>query len=200
GVTKATDQELSAWAAQAAVKADLGAAGAIRANVLYASGDSGNNARKSKAWQSLNSSSGANNTFGISSNSYYDSKMLLLMRNIVNMDADKAMVYTINNGNQGVTLGVLGYDATFSPKLGASFNVGYAMASNKYKTTADKSLGTELNAQVDYKLFPNLTNSIMAAYVVLGDHYKGTGTGITAGSSSMPANPYLVGYMLNYTF
>jgi hypothetical protein len=77
----------------------------------------------------------------------------------------------MNNNNAGVTLFTLGYDVTISEKLGASANLGYAMNSKK-NTTRDNSIGTELNAQLDYKMFPNLTTSLTAAYVILGDFYK----------------------------
>jgi len=184
-------RDLSAFAGQVAVKVDLAKAGAVRANALYASGGKSTD-KKAKAWQSLNSGD-ANTT---SSNAYYDSKMVLLMRNVVNMDTDKAVVQYINNGNRGLTLLTLGYDAAITDKLGASANIGYGMASEKQATDKSASLGTEINAQVDYKLFTNLTASLTGAYVILGDGKKYASNVSTVKLD----NPYLASVMFNYTF
>ncbi|MEI7815642.1 MAG: hypothetical protein WCI45_00495 [Desulfuromonadales bacterium] len=193
----ATGRDLAAYAAQAGVKANLDKAGVVRANVLYASGGKSSDT-KAKAWQ--NTTSG--DTLATSSNTFYDSKMVLMMRNVVNMDTDKAIVQTINNGNRGVTLLTVGYDATISDKLGASANIGYAMASQKQvgatAALSDKStaLGTEINAQIDYKMFSNLTTSLTGAYVILGDGKKYANAAATVKND----NPYLTSVMFNYTF
>jgi len=195
-------RDLSAFAGQVAVKADLAKAGTVRGNVLYTSGDDGKSTTKNKAWQSL--SSGDTNT--TSSNTYYDSKMVLLMRNVVNMDSDKALVNYTNNANRGLTLVTVGYDAAINDKLGASVNVGYAMSSQKYAADKSDSIGTELNAQVDYKMFSNLTASLTGAYVILGDAKKYTTTANTFTTAAQKAagvksdNPYLASVMFNYTF
>ncbi len=193
----ATGRDLAAYAAQVGVKANLDKAGVVRANVLYASGGKSSDT-KAKAWQ--NTTSG--DTLATSSNTFYDSKMVLMMRNVVNMDTDKAIVQTINNGNRGVTLLTVGYDATISDKLGASANIGYAMASQKQvgatAALSDKStaLGTEINAQIDYKMFSNLTTSLTGAYVILGDGKKYANAAATVKND----NPYLTSVMFNYTF
>ncbi|MFA7402749.1 MAG: hypothetical protein WC007_02050 [Pelobacteraceae bacterium] len=184
-------RDLSAFAGQVAVKANLDKAGNVSANVLYTSGGKATDS-KAKAWQSLNSG----DTLAVSSNTYYDSKMVLLMRNIVAMDSDKALVQTINNGNRGVTLLAVGYNTNLTDKLGASANVGYAMASQKQATDKSESLGTEINAQIDYKMFANLTTSLTGAYVVLGDGLKYASNTSTVKRD----NPYLASVMFNYVF
>lgn len=197
-LTAATKKDLSAFAAQAAIKADLGAAGTVRGNVLYTTGDDKSKSDESGAWQSLNSA----DAWTVSSNSYYDSKMMLLMRNVVNLDSDKALVNTTNNANQGLTLLTLGYDFKFNDKLAASANIGYAAASEK-RGANSASIGTEINTQVDYKLFSNLTASLQLAYVVLGD---GMNKNVVAGQNLLDGgkkdadDPYLTALMLNYTF
>ncbi len=187
-----TDRDLSAFAGLVAVKANLAAAGTLRGAVLYTSGDDGKSTSKSTAWQSLNSSSGVNTAKNVSSNSYYDANMLLLMRSKWNMDSDKALVNTTNNNNHGLTLLALGYDLKFTDKLSVSANAGYAMYSQK-GTATDSAIGTEINAQLDYKMFANLTTSVQVAYVILGDAVK-TVAGKTAD------NPYLTAVMMNYSF
>lgn len=191
----AAGRDLNAFAAQVAVKADLDKMGMVRGNVLYASGGKDSDS-KAKAWQSLNSISPVTNNLGTSSNTYYDSKMVLLMRNIVNMDSDKALVQTINNSNRGVTLITVGYDTALTPKLGLTANIGYAMASQKQATDKSESLGTELNAQLDYKMFNNLTASLTGAYVILGDGLKYASNASTVKRD----DPYLTSVMFNYTF
>lgn len=188
-------KDLSAYAALAAIKADLGAAGTVRGNILYTSGDDGKDVHKSDAWQSLNSG----DTLATSSNSYYDSKMMLLMRNVVNMDTDKAIVNFTNNNNRGLTLLTVGYDIKFNDKLAASANVGYALASEK-ATANSAAIGTEINAQVDYKLFSNLTASLQLAYVFLGDGMNKSTGNLLAGGKANADDPYLTGLMFNYTF
>ena len=126
------------------------------------------------------------------------------MRNVVAMDSDKAIVNTTNNGNHGLTLLTVGYDYKFNDKLAASANLGYALASEKKISNTvsanSDAIGTELNVQVDYKLFSNLTASLQLAYVWLGDGMnKSTGVLLTGGKANAD-DPYLTGLMLNYTF
>lgn len=191
-----TKQDLSAFAAQAAIKADLGAAGTVRGNVLYTSGDNhAANSRKNDSWQCINSG----DALTTSSASYYDSKMMLLMRNVVNTDTDKALIMYTNNNNRGLTLLTVGYDFKFNDKLAASANLGYGAASEK-RGANSASVGTEFNVQVDYKLFSNLTASFQGAYVVLGDGMnKSTGVLLPGGAKDAD-DPYLTALMLNYTF
>jgi hypothetical protein len=184
-------RDAAGYAAQAAVKANLDKLGTARANLLYASGGKSTDS-DAKAWQSINSG----DTLATASNAYYDSKMVLLLRNIVNMDSDKALVQTINNGNRGVTLLTLGYDAKINDKLSATANVGFAQASQKQATDKSASLGTEINAQLDYKMFANLTTSLTGAYVLLGDGKKYS----TSTSTTKNDNPYLASVMFNYVF
>jgi hypothetical protein len=200
--TVAVGRDVSAFAGQVAAKVNLDKIGAVRANVLYTSGDDGASTTKTKAWQSLNSG----DTLATSSNTYYDSKMILLMRNVVNMDSDKALVNFTNNVNRGLTLLTVGFDATINDKLSASANIGYAMSSKKYVADKEASIGTELNAQLDYKMFSNLTTSLTGAYVILGDAKKYTTAANTFTNAAQKAagvksdNPYLASIMLNYTF
>lgn len=199
--TATVKKDLSAFAAQAAIKADLGAAGTLRGNVLYTSGDEGKDATSSDAWQSINSVSSTGGA--VSSASYYDSKMKLLMRNIVNMDTDKALIQFTNNNNRGLILFTAGYDYKFNDKLAASANIGYGAASEK-RTANSESIGTEFNVQVDYKLFSNLTASLEGAYVVLGDGMNKDvlvpATQLLPGGARNADDPYMTALMFNYTF
>lgn len=185
-------KDLLAFTAQVAAKAAVGP-GTLRASLLYASGDDGKDAQKSSAFQ---------NPLGYvgSSSNFYSSKMLILSRSVLNMDTDKALFMTTNNADQGIVLGTVGFDAKMNDKLDASVNIGFGADSQRNTTTASSSkyIGTELNASVNYKLFGNLTATAEAAYVMLGDRYKGVGTRIVGNDT--PDNPYLTEIMLNYTF
>ena len=124
---------------------------------------------------------------------------MLMMRNVVNMDTDKAIVNTTNNNNRGLVLGTLGYDMKINDKLGASANLGFAWVAEK-RTANSAFIGTEFNAQVDYKLFSNLTASFQGAYVVLGEGMnKSTGILLPGGAKNAD-DPYLTALMLGYTF
>ncbi|MDD2897230.1 MAG: histidine kinase [Desulfuromonadaceae bacterium] len=186
-------RDLLAFAAQVAAKAAVGP-GSLSASILYASGDDGKDAKKSSAFQTTpNGGPGSSSTF-------YSSNMALLMRTIYAMDTDKALVTSTNNGDQGLLLGTVGFGADIKKDLSASANIGVGMDAQRNTTTSSSSkyMGTELNASLNYKLFSNLTSTFQAAYVVLGDRYKGVGTGVAANKT--PDNPYLTEIMFNYTF
>jgi hypothetical protein len=204
--TSTNKLDLTAYALQLAAKVNLGPAGAVRGNFLYTSGDDNATDKKSKAWQSLNSG----DAFTTSSNTYYEPGMLLLMRSKWAMDSDKAIINTSNNNNRGVTLFAAGYDATLSDKLSASANIGYGLASEK-RGANSTSIGTELNASVNYKLFSNLTATLQGAYVILGDGMNkdvapratdaaGKNSNLLDGGARKADDPYLAEIMFNYTF
>jgi len=85
-------------------------------------------------------------------------------------------VYDSNNNNQGVIMGSLGFDYNFTSKLSGSVNAGFAaVAKNVVGTGTSNYLGTEINAETNYKLNPVVTLGARGGYVVLGDYFKGTG-------------------------
>ena len=192
-------KDLSAWAAQIAAKANLGMA-TVRANFLYASGDDGEDNTESNAFQNLAASGAAGNPAGssVSSGTYYPAQMNLLLRNIYNMDSDNALVASINNANHGLMLGVLGADFKVNDKFSATVNLGSAFNAEKRGTEEEDYIGTEVNLQLNYKLYPTLTATLQGAYCMLGDYYDNTVK--TKSGTKDPEDPYLTGLMLNYTF
>ena len=181
---------VTAFAAQVAAKAKMGP-GALRGAVLYTSGDGGTNPDDTHAFQNIMESAGATpTTFTASGSNYYSADMLLLMRSKWAMDSDKAIVSTANNANQGLILGAVGFDASLSSKLSATANVGFGMDAHRNAATGrnSKVIGTEVNVQVNYKVYDNLMASLQGAYVLLG------------GRSTSTDDPFLGGAMLNYTF
>jgi hypothetical protein len=204
-------KDVSAWAAQVAASANLGMA-TVRGAFLYTSGDDKKKADKSDAFQVIqenNVQGPAAPTFSLAGGNYYSANMLLLFRNVVNMDSDQALVANLNNGNHGVMAGFLGTDIKVNDKFTIVANLGAAWNAEKNKSAAaatavgnekEDYIGTEVNLNLNYKLYPNLTATLQGAYVMLGKFYDNTIADAGVKTSKDPADPYLAGLMLNYTF
>lgn len=120
--------------------------------------------------------------------------MFILVRNPKETTNEQAIVSDSSNQNQGIIGGSVGYDLAID-KTFASANIGMAATAKDNKTRSSNYLGTEINAEVGYKLYDNMSALVRGAYVILGDYYKGKGT---AGTD--PANPYVAQLVLTYTF
>ncbi len=188
------ERHISAWAANVGAKAKIGI-GTARANFLYTSGE-GNPARGNYNGfiPVKNETSGAD-----AENTFYPAEMRILLRDKFGTTDDRAMVYNSDNQGQGIIGGFIGYDANITPKVFANANAGFVAVAKRglvaASTTSDSGyMGTELNAEVGYKLYDNLTASVQGAYVILGDYYKGTSAG------KDPNSPFLSRIVLNYVF
>jgi hypothetical protein len=154
---------------------NLGAAGTVRSELLYVSGGS-------------NAFFNADN--GNEGGGFYDNEMVILGRDKNAFTLDAAIVFDGANRGQGVIFGSLGYDYTFTDKLSASANAGFAAVTKNTLGTSDSDyLGTEINAETNYKLTPNVTLGARAGYVVLGDYFN-------AGED----NPYDVKLLAKFAF
>ena len=91
-----------------------------------------------------------------------------------------------------------GYEGT-AGKVFYNANIGY-MAAVEERGSEDGAIGTEINAQVGYKMFDNLSVSAAAAYAVLGDGLTGTTDGIAGFSTADADDPYLLNVQLSYVF
>lgn len=164
------------WAANVLAKMKLGN-GLARTGFLFTSGDNSDKAGSNHAWQTL-SSNGASSAI----NSYNESGMMLLVRN-TSMGGTSTDVY-LRKPITNIALLHAGYNANLSEKLYANGNIGMAwLPASDYEmgyTTSPLTganngsdiLGTEVNAEVGYKLYSNLTLKAQAAYVKLGGAYK----------------------------
>jgi hypothetical protein len=210
GVSK----DLTGYAANVAAKLKAGP-GTAKLAFLYTSGDKDNGTgSKNKAWQSVQQDLNGVATLAAAGplNTYNESGMMLLNRNAAaaGTSTDRNIVDTTNNKNQGVTGFFVGYDATLSPKLLVSANAGIALTSENNASrplvtgtalrNSSNFLGTEVNVEAGYKLYDNLTASVQAAYVFLGDYYEGTASNGTAASPKDPMNPYTTRLVLSYVF
>jgi hypothetical protein len=160
----------------AGARYNLGEAGTIRSELLYVSGGS-------NAFYNADS--------GNEGGGFYDNEMVILGRDKNAFTLDAAIVFDGSNNRQGVIFGSLGYDYTFTNKLSASANAGFAaVAKNINNKGTSDYLGTEINAETNYKLNQSVTLGARAGYVVLGDYFKGTGAD----------NPYDLKLLAKFTF
>lgn len=105
---------------------------------------------------------------------FYDSEMIILSRDKNATTIDNAIVFDVNNANQGVIMGSLGYDYTFTPKMSGSVNAGFAAVAKDSGAHKSNYLGTEINCEANYKLMPSVTVGARAGYVMLGDYFDAT--------------------------
>ena len=220
-----TSVDMSGFAANAAARLKVGP-GTAKIAGLYTSGDDGKSATKNKSWLSLQQSAvgarGQSNSNAL--NTYNESGMMLLNRNSATQggSSDRTIVSTTNNRDQGAIIITAGYEANLTPKLYANANVGFGWtAENRSANLNDLGdadaikptrtglpagvhnssnyLGTEINVETGYKLYDNLTASVQAAYVILGDYYAGTNQ-VVGKSGTNPDNAYTTRLVLSYVF
>lgn len=180
----------TAFAGYAGSKLAVGP-GTFNIVAAYTSGDS--SANGGNAFKSVHNTTSAS----YSENTFYGANMHLLLRSKYEINYGSYAIASSNNQNQGMTIGSLGYDMKFTDKLYGNANVGFgAVSKDTGKTHKSKYLGTELNAEVGYKLADNLNVSVLGAFMKLGDYYDGKG--VPAGKK--PNDPFYTTLMLNYVF
>lgn len=190
------------WATNVVAKMKAGN-GTARAGFLFASGDNNKAEGSNHAWQTL-SSNGSSSLI----NSYNESGMMLLVRN-TSMGGTSTDMY-LRKPVTNIALLHAGYDASITEKLYANGNIGMAWlpsSRNELGYTGSPTnagsdiLGTELNVEVGYKLYKNLTLKAQAAYVMLGGAYNNIATS-SAGvaNSADPADPFSLRLGAHYSF
>ncbi len=188
---------VNAFAANVGAKVAAGP-GAVKANLLYTSGsknaaggDFGNSFISamndtSSAYMESGIFSGANTVLLFRGNGYRTS------------NTDQSLVGDASNKGTGIAAAFVGYDGAVGKVF---FNANAAVVANAKKqvsgTYANKSqfLGTEINAEVGYKLYDNLKASVQGATVFLGSAFSGTD-----GANGYADQPYLGRVILSYTF
>jgi len=206
-------QSKSGYAANVAARIPVGP-GTLKAGYLFTSGDD-NRDRVDTSWYSLQHSAStkaaALTANGGSLSQYAEGGMMLLTRNLTTNSTTTSAALISNMGDlngTGNSILTVGYDATITPKAFASVNAGVAFASKNQSSTAAGTYatnqgngtnfkGTEINTEIGYKLYPNMTASVQAAYVFLGGYYNGCNSA-TVGKNA--ENPYTGRIMLKYAF
>ncbi|NVO00595.1 MAG: hypothetical protein HXX17_14865 [Geobacteraceae bacterium] len=196
-----TSKHLSAFAANVGAKVNVGP-GAVKTSFLYTSGSDCKNANAdgcvgknsfisaqnetSSAYMESGVFSGANSILIFRGNSYRTS------------NTDQSIVSDPSNKGTGIAAAFVGYDGAINKLF---FNTNAAFVANAKKqytagTYKNKSqyLGSEINAEVGYKLYDNLRASVQGAYVFLGPAFSHT-DGTTYAKA-----PYLGRVILSYTF
>jgi hypothetical protein len=186
-------KNIRAFAGNVGAKMQVGK-GTARAEFLYVSGD------KDPAGGNSLTSFYTPEVFGLSESGYYNSEMVILGRDKYAWRADKSLVFSANNNNQGVIGGYIGYDMPFTSKLSGSANAGFVAVAQRDEDKASdvsgsKYLGTEINAETSYKVMENVTATFRGAYVFLGDYYKGV-----AEDGRNPENPYDLKFIVKVAF
>lgn len=193
----AARRHISAFAGSVGTRAKVGP-GTAKTSFLYVSGERDASRGTTNAFQAVEDiDQGPEHD--------YSSDMRMLRKDKFAQTTDNAIIFTINNKDQGVVFGAVGYDVNFTDRLFASANAGFAAVAKEngakpanLRTGVKNSsnyLGTEVNAEVGYKLYDNLTARLQAAYLVLGDYYKGV-----AKNGEDPDNPYTTRIILQYAF
>lgn len=195
--------KVAAFAANLGGKVKTGP-GTARANFLYASGDDGKG--NVSAFQGVNQLGDGNTTSTFSA-----AKMTMLITNTkYAANTDRALINTVSNYDMGVMGAFLGYDVA-KDKLFGSANLGFAAVARENQTFKPKNLknansyansnyiGTEVNAEIGYKISENLTASFVGGYVFLGDYYKDTAK-LPDNSIKTPDNPWKTQLVLNLSF
>ncbi len=187
---------VNAFAANVGAKVAAGP-GAVKANFLYTSGsknaaggDFGNSFisavnETSSAYMESGIFSGANTVLLFRGNGYRTS------------NTDQSIVSDPSNKGTGIAAAFVGYDGAVGKVF---FNANAAVVANAKKqvstaTYKSQFLGTEVNAEVGYKLYDNLKASVQGATVFLGPAFKGTD-----GATGYADQPYLGRVILSYTF
>ena len=204
------DVKYHGWATNVLAKMKLGN-GMARTGFLFTSGDNSDKPGSNHGWQTLSS-----NAASSAINSYNESGMMLLVRNtsMGGTSTDSYFRKPVTN----IALLHMGYDASLTEKLYANGNIGFAWLPSSghilgatgvenmtgaQLTAANLSgqqkgsdfMGAELNAEVGYKLYSNLTLKAQAAYVMLGGAYKD----ILVGGNDVK-DPYSLRLGAHYSF
>lgn len=196
-------RSVSAYAANVAAKIKTGP-GTLRTSVLYASGDDGKGSVG--AFQGVNQLGNGNAT-----STYSAAQMTMLITNTkYSANTDRGLINTVSNYNQGVMGAFLGYDLEID-KTFIKTNLGVAAAAEDNNTFKAKNLakddysngkyiGTEVNAEIGYKITSNLSASVVGGYVMLGDYYKDTVKNSSTDSIETPDNPWKTQVVLSLVF
>jgi hypothetical protein len=182
-------RDLSAYMGGVTAKVNVGA-GNINLAGLYLSGEQTPGAGDSSAFRSVSAGT-----------SYFNpANMWLLVRSSQGINTSTSVLGNdLTVGGHGLVGAFAGFDGT-ADKLFFNANAGYVRTANKQNSNEDKSLGTEINAQVGYKLFDNLSISIAGAYAFLGDALNSTNAAERVGGAADADNPYMSNVQLSYTF
>ena len=163
--------------------------GAINAAAMYLSGDDDGTA-KDRDFK----------TIGGAFTYFNAANMWLLVRNGGQIGTSTSVLGNdMTVGGRGSWGLFAGYEGTMG-KLFYNANLGH-MQTVEDRGTEDNVLGTEINAQVGYKVYDNLAVSAAAAYAFLGDALgSDTATDLVPAGRVNADDPYLFNVQVSYVF
>lgn len=185
----ATGHDISAFLAGATAKVKLGP-GNLNATAIYLSGDDNTGDTDVEGWKIVNTGT-----------TYFNpANMWLLVRSAQGINTSTSVLGNdLTVQGRGLMLGTLGYEGT-AGKVFYNANIGYAQAAEE-QSGEDEVIGTEINAQVGYKLYDNLSISAAGAYAFLGNGLNGTAAQTLGTLGATGADdPYMVNLQLAYAF
>lgn len=161
--------------------------GAVNLSAIYLSGD--NNAANEDSFATVSANT-----------SYFNAaNMWLLVRNGQAVNSSTSVLGNdMTVGGRGLIGLFAGYESTMG-KVFYNANIGYAQTAESRGAEKDV-IGTEINAQVGYKLFDNLSVSAAVAYAFLGDALNSTVAAERVGGAADADDPYAINLQLSYTF
>lgn len=148
--------------------------GAVNLSAVYLSGD--DTAAQEKSFV----------TVGSSQTYFNAANMWLLVRSGQQINSSNSVLGNDMTAGGSGFMGVFGgYEGTMG-KTFYNANIGYAQTAKG----TDKGIGTEVNAQIGYKIFDNMSASTAVAYAFLGSKYD----------ANNYDDPYAVNLQLSYKF
>jgi len=173
------------------VKAGIGS---VKANLLYTSGS--NNATAGRYDSSFISAQNETSAAYMESGVFSGANSVLIFRGngYRTSNTDQTIVADPSNKGTGIMAAFIGYDGAVGKSF---FNVNTAFVSAAKEQAAGKAkyLGTEINAELGYKLYDNLKASVQGAFVFLGPQFQGTDA-----VKEYANSPYLARVILSYNF
>lgn len=183
------NDDISAYLVGAVAKIKVANTGAVNLSAIYLSGDK-NGTGDSDSFATI----GQHQTYFNAAN------MWLLVRNGQAINSSTSVLGNdLTVGGRGLWGVFAGYEGKVD-KLFYNANVGY-MQTAEERGSEDGSIGTEINAQVGYKLFDNMSVSVAGAYAFLGKGLNDDGGKKLTGFGGLDADdPYMANVQLSYTF
>ena len=180
------DVDISGYAGSVRADLQLGPGNAFIEG-LYVSGDNSPNDTKYKSV--ITGSDYANLT-----SFYVRPDLIILFPNADMINSAKGLVFNPNNSGRGLILGAAGFSMKLADKVSGKVGLGYLTADKKRGTGNDKSMATEVNANVNYNISKGLDFGLYGAYAFLGGFYDVPAPGAS------PDDLYAFYGRLNYAF
>jgi hypothetical protein len=182
--------DISAYGLGVTGNVKVAAAGKVNFAAVYLSGDKNTATGDAEGWLNVSDTT-----------TYFNAaNMWLILPSGQGISSLTSVVgRDINNGDRGLMGLFVGFDGT-AGKVFYNANLGYTQTAEE-RGSEDGTIGTEINAQVGYKLYDNLSVSAAAAYAILGDGMNSTNAATRLPNGRSDADdPWALITQVSYTF